>query len=80
MIPLLIILLKLRVELISTVLFDLDGTFVDTAFDIIETANIVYKNNYKSEIRPDRKSLNSSSEKIICSTLFSCLANCAVSK
>jgi|TARA_B110000238_G_scaffold129366_1_gene139669 2-phosphoglycolate phosphatase len=50
MIPLLIILLKLRVELISTVLFDLDGTFVDTAFDIIETANIVYKNNYKSEI------------------------------
>jgi 2-phosphoglycolate phosphatase len=42
--------LKLGVELISTVLFDLDGTFVDTAFDIIETANIVYKNNYKSEI------------------------------
>ena len=36
--------------MISTVLFDLDGTFVDTAFDIIETANIVYKNNYKSEI------------------------------
>ena len=42
--------LKLRVELISTVLFDLDGTFVDTAFDLIETANIVYKNNHKSNI------------------------------
>ena len=42
--------LKLGVELISTVLFDLDGTFVDTAFDLIETANIVYKNNHKSNI------------------------------
>jgi phosphoglycolate phosphatase len=42
--------LKLGVELISTVLFDLDGTFVDTAFDLIETANIVYANNYKSNI------------------------------
>ena len=42
--------LKLRVDLIKTVLFDLDGTFVDTAFDLIETANIVYKNNHKPNI------------------------------
>tara|TARA_B110000037_G_scaffold213227_1_gene267399 strand:- start:3009 stop:3698 length:690 start_codon:yes stop_codon:yes gene_type:complete len=42
--------LKLRVKLISTVLFDLDGTFVDTAFDLIQTANIVYQNNRKSNI------------------------------
>jgi len=45
--------LKLRVKLISTVLFDLDGTFVDTAFDLIETANIVYKNNHKTNISYD---------------------------
>ena len=36
--------------MIRTVLFDLDGTFVDTAFDLIETANIVYTNNRKSPI------------------------------
>ena len=36
--------------MIKTVLFDLDGTFVDTAFDLIETANLVFANNHKSNI------------------------------
>ena len=36
--------------MIRLILFDLDGTFVDTAFDIIESANKVYKNNNKLNI------------------------------
>ena len=36
--------------MIRLILFDLDGTFVDTAFDIIESANIVFKNNNKLNI------------------------------
>jgi 2-phosphoglycolate phosphatase len=32
------------------ILFDLDGTLVDTAFDLIESANKVYKNNDKCNI------------------------------
>jgi len=36
--------------LIKLVLFDLDGTFVDSAHDLIETANIIYDNNHKSKI------------------------------
>ncbi len=32
------------------VLFDLDGTFVDTADDLIETANTIYLDNNKSKI------------------------------
>ena len=36
--------------LIRLILFDLDGTFVDTAFDLIESANKVYKNNNKLNI------------------------------
>ncbi len=36
--------------MIKTILFDLDGTFVDTAFDLIKTANIIYKNNKKTNI------------------------------
>ena len=33
--------------MIKLILFDLDGTFVDTAYDIIEAANKVYINNNK---------------------------------
>ena len=33
--------------MIKAVLFDLDGTFVDTAFDLFETANIVFASNRK---------------------------------
>ena len=36
--------------MIRLILFDLDGTFVDTAFDIIDSANKVYKNNNKLNI------------------------------
>ena len=36
--------------MIKLVLFDLDGTFVDSAYDLIETANIIYDNNHKSKI------------------------------
>jgi 2-phosphoglycolate phosphatase len=43
-------LLKLSDKLIRLILFDLDGTFVDTAQDLIETANIVYANNHKPNI------------------------------
>ena len=50
MIHLLIILSRLELKLIKTILFDLDGTLVDTAFDLIETANIVYNNNKKTNI------------------------------
>ncbi len=42
--------LKLSGKLIRSILFDLDGTFVDTAQDLIETANIVYANNHKPNI------------------------------
>ena len=36
--------------MIKSILFDLDGTFCDTANDLIETANQVYKKNNKSII------------------------------
>jgi len=36
--------------MIRLILFDLDGTFVDTAFDLVESANKVYKNNNKLNI------------------------------
>ena len=36
--------------MIKSILFDLDGTFCDTANDLIETANQVYTNNNKSTI------------------------------
>jgi|TARA_B110000014_G_scaffold202947_1_gene152931 phosphoglycolate phosphatase len=39
--------------LIKAVLFDLDGTFVDTAFDLFETANIVFASNRKPNISYD---------------------------
>ena len=39
--------------MIKAVLFDLDGTFVDTAFDLFETANIVFASNRKPNISYD---------------------------
>jgi 2-phosphoglycolate phosphatase len=36
--------------MIRLILFDLDGTFVDTALDLIESANEIYKNNNKLNI------------------------------
>ena len=36
--------------MIKSILFDLDGTFCDSANDLIETANHVYTNNNKSTI------------------------------
>ena len=39
--------------MIKAVLFDLDGTFVDTAFDLFETANIVFASNRKPDISYD---------------------------
>ena len=42
--------LKLGHKLTSLILFDLDGTVVDTAHDLIETANNVYSNNAKHNI------------------------------
>ena len=50
MILLLTILLRLKPKMIRLILFDLDGTFVDTAFDLVESANKVYKNNNKLNI------------------------------
>ena len=50
MILLLITLLRLNLTMIKLILFDLDGTFADTAYDLIETANKVYKNNNKVDI------------------------------
>ena len=35
---------------IYTILFDLDGTLVDTAKDLIETANIIFVKYDKSQI------------------------------
>ena len=39
--------------MIKAVLFDLDGTFVDTAFDLFETANIIFASNRKPDIAYD---------------------------
>ena len=36
--------------MIKTVLFDLDGTFIDTANDLISTANEIYSKNNKPSI------------------------------